>query len=461
MAFNLKRQLYEALPAKIKQAACLVPFSLWAGKDYRQMYQQGKWLDGATRENLLLYQEKQLKDVLLFATNQVPAYKNLRTVVEHFRPFDALREFPFINKETIQREMDRFLPESFNNIPHYEVTTGGTSGNQLKLYLDDHSQAVENAFQHRLWKRVGYSIRKRRVTFRGVNFPNLKPGIYWQHNPIYNELQFSPFHMNNTTLPVYIEQIIKFNPEYIYGYPSAIDLLAEYVIRNNMVDSFPIFTAALLISEGINWQQRQRIEKAFRTRVFSFYGHTERVIMGGECEKTTTYHHFPDYGILEIIGSNGHQCSKPGERGELVGTGFLNKSLPLIRYRTGDQATRLDPHCECGRCWDRFTDVEGRWKQDMIVGRTGSRVSITALNMHGPLFEKVIRYQYFQENAGTCILRVVVSPEFKEKDRAAIETAYRNKVGDEILFKVQIVSEIPLTARGKLKLLESSLMEKT
>ena len=31
---------------------------------------------------------------------------------------------------------------------------------------------------------------------------------------------------------------------------------------------------------------------------------------------------------------------------------------------------------------------QGRWKQDMVVGQKGSRISIAALNMHGPLFER-------------------------------------------------------------------------
>ena len=331
--------------------------------------------DRATRKEILSYQEKKLGEVLRFATEQVPAYRHLRSAVEDSKPFQVLEDFPLLDKETLMRDFNRYIPTDIARIPHYEISTGGTSGKQLVFFVDDVSQSVENAFQHRLWKRVGYSIQKRRATFRGVSFAGLKPGVYWQHNPVYNEIQFSPFHMNDKTMPSYLEQIALFKPKYLYGYPSAVDLLAEYVLRNNQQSQLPQIAAVLLISEGVLPGQRQRIEEAFRTRVFSFYGHSERVIMGGECECTTTYHHFPDYGFLEIISNDGTRCEMAGERGELVGTGFLNKSLPLIRYRTGDYAVRCDYECKCGRQWDRFADVEGRWKQDMVIGKTGSRIS--------------------------------------------------------------------------------------
>lgn len=181
------------------------------------------------------------------------------------------------------------------------------------------------------------------------------------------------------------------------------------------------------------------------------------MVLAGECEKTSAYHHFPDYKILEIIDENGDPCEREGERGEIVGTGLFNRCIPLIRYRTGDYATRSEPRCECGRCWDRFTDVEGRWKQDMVIGKNGARISLAALNMHGPMFDRVVRYQYYQDKPGICILKAMGAPGFSERDHQALEHAYRAKVGDELDFVIQEVADIPLTARGKLKLLDSKL----
>jgi phenylacetate-CoA ligase len=434
-----------------------VPFSWWGGKTYRSIYGRGAWFDHAGREELWHCQEQELGKVLRFATDQVPAYEGLRRIVNKYKPFDALKGFPLLGKETVQAHQQSFLPRNLGRIPHYETTTGGTSGNQLKVYLDDHSQSVELGFMHRQWLRVGYTPKHRKATFRGVAFPNQKPGVFWQHNPIYNELQFSPFHMSANHLGAYIDQIVRFAPSYLHGYPSAIDALAQYISRYHLEDQIPKINAALLGSEAVSTAQREHIERAFRTRVYSWYGHSERIILAGECEKNSTYHAFPDYGILEIIDDEGHPCDRAGDRGEIVGTGFFNRCMPLIRYRTGDYATRAESRCECGRVWDRFTDVEGRWKQEMVVGKTGAKISIAALNMHGPLFERVVRFQYFQEITGTCILKIVVAPQFTEQDRMAIERAYKSKVGDELQINVVVVDEIPLTIRGKLKMLDSPL----
>ena len=368
MFFQVKRKIYESLPVSIKRSVCLIPFPWLAGKTYRSIYQQRSWFDRRSREELQRYQERQLGEVLRFAVDQVPAYRNLRTTVERLPPFEALRAFPLLDKDTVQANQHDFLPRDFDRMPHYETTTGGTSGNQLKIYVDDESQYRELGFIHRQWRRVGYTPRHRKATFRGVSFHDLKPGVYWQYNPIYNELQFSPFHMSESKLETYIDQIIRFSPSYLHGYPSAIDILAEFVLRHHLNDKMPQIQAALLGSEGSTSAQRERIQKAFHTRVYTWYGHSERVVLAGECERNNTYHHFPDYGILEIIGDNGNTCEKEGERGEIVGTGLFNRCMPMIRYRTGDYATRLDSQCECGRFWDRFTNVEGRWKQDMVIG---------------------------------------------------------------------------------------------
>lgn len=457
MGYIKKRYIYEHLPIGFKRIICWIPFSLLAGKDYRETYRRGEWVDRASSEDLQQYQEQRLGEMLRFAVEKVPAYRGFRSVVDRHKPFEALKAFPLLDKDMVQAHQEQYLARDFSLMPHYETSTGGTSGNQLKIYLDDSSQSIEMGFMHRQWRRVGYTPQQKKATFRGVTFHKLKPGVFWQHNPIYNELQLSPFHMSEANLAAYVDKIIRFAPAFFHGYPSAIDVLAEYVLRNGLTKKLPRIKAALLGSEGATATQRLRIEQAFSTRVYSWYGHSERVVLAGECEKVSAYHHFPDYGILEIINENGNACEKEGERGEIVGTGLINRCMPLIRYRTGDYATRLDARCECGRCWDRFNDVEGRWKQDVVVGKSGAKISLAALNMHGSMFNRVVRYQYFQEKAGYLVLKIMAAPGFSERDEKMIIDAYRAKVGGEVEFKVQVVEKIPLTKRGKLKMLDSRL----
>jgi phenylacetate-coenzyme A ligase PaaK-like adenylate-forming protein len=449
--YESRRLLYDRMPAWVKSPVRWVPFGLVAGASYRRVVARGPEIDRLGRSELRAYQERALAEVLRFAVEQVPAYRRLRALVERHKAFDALKEFPLLAKDDLQGNLANYLPRDFDRRPHYECTTGGTSGNQLKFFVDDDSQSVETAFMHRQWARVGYTPRCRKATFRGVDFSGLRDGVFWKANPVYNELQFSPFHMSDGTLGAYWEQLERYRPQFLHGYPSAISLLAGWVERSGVSGRSLGLRAVLLGSEGLEPGQRELVERAFGARAYSWYGHSERVILGGECEVCSAYHQFPDYGALEFIGDGGEPVTGPGQRGELVGTGLLNRSLPLIRYRTGDRARLLPPECECGRAFDRFDEVEGRWEQDYVIGAGGAKISIAALNMHGPLFDRVARYQYYQKAPGAMDLRVVPAPGFDESDAAALAEAYRRKVGDGVAVRVVVVSEIPLTARGKLK----------
>ena len=50
------------------------------------------------------------------------------------------------------------------------------------------------------------------------------------------------------------------------------------------------------------------------------------------------------------------------------------------------------------------------------------------------------------------------APGFGEKDRRAIEAMYNQKVGGEVDFAAETTNHIPLTNRGKLKLLVSEIV---
>jgi phenylacetate-CoA ligase len=446
---QLLRTSYDRAPLPLKKTICCLPYGWLAGSAYRKVVHLCQKLDSMSREDAIRLQEAELGRLLEFAVEQVPFYEAFRSVVRRLSPFDAMGEFPLLSKEDVQKNGEKLVPYSIGGIPHHEGTTGGSSGNQLKFLEDNATYAREMAFMHSQWKRVGYTSACRKATFRGVAFRKITDTCFWQENPIHNELQFSPFHMAEETLPLYVDQLIAYRAEFIHGYPSAIDVLAEYVIRHGLTSQFAPVNAVLLCSEECGVARRARIEAAFRTRAYTWYGHSERTVLGGECECSQAYHAFPAYGVLEIIREDGTPCDI-GEQGEIVGTGFLNRSMPLIRYRTDDYARRESYACKCGRNWDRFSDVVGRWNlEGSLIGKSGARISSAALNMHGDFFRNVIRYQYYQMTAGHLIVKVIPSPGFSSEDERMIVAEHQKKLWGEMDIIVQRVDHIPLTSAGK------------
>lgn len=457
--YSLLKKSYENAPPLVQKMICYFPYRFLAGGEYRRTLRLCAKLDGMSREEVLRYQEAQLSDLLHFVVAEVPFYRSLRGVVQRFSPFDALKEFPLLTKKMVQQSFKALVPKSLDRIPHHQGTTGGSTGNQLVILEDEFAYAREKAYVHSEWRRVGYAPRYRKATFRGVPFRRITDSCFWQENPIHNELQFSPFHMSEENLQHYVRRLIAYQPQFLHGYPSAIDTVAEYVLRHELTSTLPRIKAVLLVSEACSDSQRQRVEAAFQARVHSFYGHCERTVLGGECEKSRCYHAFPTYGVLEILNEKGEPCAV-GQFGEIVGTGFLKRAMPLIRYRTDDVAMRESYQCECGRCWDRFSHVLGRWTlEGVVIGKNGARISAAALNIHGDVFENVVRYQYYQEERGQLEVRVIPNTRFRECDKESIRSAHEKKLWGEMRVRVVPVRHIPLTKSGKQRRVISMLGE--
>ena len=246
-----------------------------------------------------------------------------------------------------------------------------------------------------------------------------------------------------------------YNPDFVYAYASTAISLCQYMERSNK--KLPESVKAILIgSENIYDGQEDYIERVSRKRVFKWYGHSEKLVLAGECEKTKYYHAYPQYGYVEFINDKG-ESAKPGDFAEIVGTGFINTVVPFIRYRTGDYCTYLGDHCpECGRNYPIFTDVRGRWTQEVLYGKGGNSICMSAINVHSDNFKNVFRYQFYQDTPGTTLLKIMPTKHFSEKERRAIVKEFNDKFNGNVNVEAVIVQDIPLTKRGKYKFIDQN-----
>jgi len=453
--YNRVYNTFRASPYFLRKFLYLIPIKYrLGGKDFINMYsflnESEKW----SREKLREYQKTQLRHLLEHAVKHVPFYSNIK--LTSLDPFKNLEKFPIVDKQTIQRNIDRFKADNISKKNTYNVTTGGTSGNPLGFYLDNSTYGKEWAFVMAGWKRVGFIPGDKVVSFRGVEFINAGKGVYWQDNPIYNTVEMSPFHMSEKNLSRYVEKIKRIKPKFLHGYPSAISLLASYVDKGT--ENFPPIKAVLAVSENIYPWQRKLIEKAFNTRLFSFYGMSEKVIMAPECEFDIRYHAFPEYGITEVIDKNGNLVEE-GQQGELVGTGFLNYCMPFIRYRTGDYAIVSRQECKCMRNHFMLEELMGRCSQEMLMGKSGTLIPFNALYIaiHSDVFKNIYRFQFHQKQPGEVILKIITRRGFTDSDRKRIIDVIYRRAGDDLQLFVEEVEKIELTDRGKFKALIQEL----
>jgi phenylacetate-CoA ligase len=93
----------------------------------------------------------------------------------------------------------------------------------------------------------------------------------------------------------------------------------------------------------------------------------------------------------------------------------------------------------------------------MLVGSRGNLVSLTALNMHTDVFDRVQQLQFRQREPGAVELWVRRGPGYAERDTRAILAALGEKMGDTMEVSVRFADEIELTERGKFRMLVQEL----
>jgi phenylacetate-CoA ligase len=445
-ASGFARKLYDSLPDRLRDAASWVPFSLRIGPEYRRTLKFLEISDSWSMGKHLAHQEESLKSLLRSAICHVPYYRRRYGRLDLANPWQALAEIEPIEKKTIQDNLKDFRNESIPARHTYQTSTGGTTGRPLEIVLDKVGFQIEWAFMIAQWRRVGFTPGSRRATLRGLALPE---GRIVRENPVYDELQLSPFVLNEANIPFFISKINEFQPQFLYGYPSALTILANWIDRHPTNSLSPL-KALLCGSENILEGQRAYLERIFQARFYSWYGMSEKVILAGECEHSSHYHAFPQYGITEILDKNGCISTAVGTYGELIGTGFMNRAMPFIRYRTGDFSKIIGQQCEqCGRAFPLLDKVAGRWAQEMVIGKTEARISITALNMHGEAFKGVERFQFHQQEKGRVTLRIVVSNGAANDIQDRILQSLTSKTGNEIDWKIERVGELSLSSRGK------------
>jgi phenylacetate-CoA ligase len=403
------------------------------------------------------YQVQQLRRVVEHAHLNVPYYRSTLQGVgfspSDLRELSDLRALPVLRKRELQNHQAELLARNRPQRQRVYFTSAGSTGFPVGFYHDSALGAKEWAFMTSQWQRVGYQDGDRTAILRGSV---VSAGRLFAPAPFQNALVMSSYHLTEDRLPLYIDALRRYKPRFLRAYPSAATLLAQYMLESN-AEPIPTIEAVLCGSENLYDWQRRLIERAFACRVFSWYGQSERVCLAGECERDSHLHIFPQYGFTELLGIDGEPITKSGELGEIVATGFLNESMPLIRYATSDTASYADGSCStCNRHYARFEGIEGRL-QEFIVTGDGRYVSMTAVNMHSPVFDNVFQFRFRQSIPGEVLLQVVPKASYGSSDVERMREELAQKLGTAVKLSVETVQEIPVGARGKFHFLDQSL----
>jgi phenylacetate-CoA ligase len=403
-----------------------------------------QWLSDEALRSL---QFANLRALLQHSVQNIPYYRALfkqeGIQLADIASLEDVRKIPFLEKATILNYKDDLVATNMRGI-RFRVTTSGSTGTPLVMFQDLNAVVRENAFIWRQLHWAGFRRGQRRAWIRGdmvTPFTRQEPP-FWRVSRPDHMLMMSSYHLSEVNAPQYLSALEAFNPVLIQAYPSSIAYLARYLEASGREYGGASLRAVVTTSETLTDADREVIERRMGARVYQQYGSAERVTMIHTCENGT-YHVDSDYGFTEFLPLG-------GERYEIVGTGFNNWLMPLVRYRSGDSVEmELErSSCPCGRQLPIVKRIHGR-KDDYLKVSDGRRIGRIDHIFKG--VKNIAEAQLIQDRLDEVTVRLVPLKDYGEEDEEKLLENAHERLGEDMQIRVERVRVIPRTTSGKFK----------
>ena len=269
--------------------------------------------------------------------------------------------------------------------------------------------------------------------------------MFWRTNYAIRQRIYSGYHCKGDNVKYYIENLSKYQPQSLDGYPSAMYELARYILDNDIKMTFkPI--AIFPTAETLLPHYKAAIEKAFGCPVRDQYASSEGAPFITEC-KCGRLHYCMDTGVIEF-----------GDDGEMIVTCFESHGTPLVRYQIGDRAFLAEDHnCPCGSKLPVVDHIEGRTHDYLYSLKNGKFTSIYMSLVSAEFENSVKAMQFVQEKENEVEVRLVADEHYQKSMNQIIIDKLHYSLGEEMRISIRQVSELEKDPSGKCRLILNRL----
>ena len=417
-----------------------------------------------TPEKLRELQNERLARLAAQAYANTPYYRRLFDE-RGIKPADIrcaqdLARLPVLTKQIIR---ENFAGMTAGNIPakqRVRMSTGGSTGEPLIFYRTRHDQRDWSfAAAARAIGWAGYKMGDRRAML-SVQRPYasaMDQLAQISKRFFQRSLLFDTKNMSAANMPQLAARLRRYNPEFLTGYPSAIELLAHYLQQEGGPGLKP--AAIVTAAEQLYDYQRELFREVYGCESFSIYSAWEAHGIAAECEKHGGFHIAAENVIIEILDDQG-AVLPAGQAGRIVLTNLHNYAMPFIRYDMGDIGVAADGLCACGRGLPLLSEIQGR-VTDMIVTRDGKTIpGLTLLHVmrqRGYLEQFQIVQESIDQLRLNLVLQAGCTPEFMDEVSREMQSRYREILGQDMRVSVNFTDNIPLTPDGKRRIVISKI----
>ncbi len=418
----------------------------------RRKMEGTQWLSG---EAVARIQLLRLKGLLADVASHVPYYRDLFSQLG-FDPRSVtsiadLQRLPFLTKSVIRAQTDALKHENAVGLARFN--TGGSSGEPLIFFIGKKRVSHDVAAKWRAtrWWDVDIGDPEMVVWGSPIELGKQDKVKYWRDKLMRTQL-LPAFEMSETKLDGFIANIRSVQPRMLFGYPSALSMIARHAQKRGIVMDDLGIKVAFVTSERLYDDQRDSISKVFGCKVANGYGGRDAGFIAHECP-SGSMHLTADDIVVEIIGDDG-QVLPAGLSGEIVVTHLSTNDFPFIRYRTGDIGVLGTEPCACGRGLPVLKDIQGR-STDFVVAADGTV-------MHGLALIYILRdlpgvksFKVIQESKELTRVLLVADDAFSPDAIALIQQGFKQRLGEQVSVLVDVVDAIAAEKSGKFRYIVS------
>ena len=414
----------------------------------RSQMEQVQWWD---TDRIAAFQLNRLRVLLQDVALNVPYYKDLFATV-NFEPDNVqsiadLQNLPLLTKAIIRANSEKLKNVNARSLARFN--TGGSSGEPLIFFIGTNRVSHDVAAKWRATRWWGVDIGDPEIVVWGSPIELGKQDqIKALRDKLFRTTLLPAFEMSESKLDDFISTIRHVRPQMLFGYPSALTLIAKHAKKRAISMTDLGVKVAFVTSERLYDEQRSTIAEVFGCRVANGYGGRDAGFIAHECP-VGNMHLTADDIVVEIINSEG-QVQPHGVAGEIVVTHLSTHDFPFIRYRTGDIGVLGSMPCSCGRGLPLLQDIQGR-STDFVVAADGTV-------LHGLSLIYILRdltgvqsFKVIQESRSFTRVLLVTENGFSEESIRLIETGFRQRLGAKVKVMVELVDDIPAEMSGKFR----------
>jgi len=421
-------------------------------RHYRKLYKErNNW----TREQLEHDQAARFSQIVAFAQKESTFYEKLYRDIPKASQLKHITELPIVSKEMLRKAIDTVY-----TIPKNEAVvskTGGTTGKSLEVLFTKDNFQERFALLDNFRSICGYELGKKTAWFSGKSLltpRDIKKNRFWKTDLYHKVRYYSTFHIKDEYLAHYIQDLKKFKPEFLVGFPSNMYEIAKFGLSKGF--NFPegIIKGVFPTAETVTPQSRQTIERFFKTKLYDQYASSEGAPFIFEC-RNGNLHLELQSGVFEVLDAN----NEPAKTGRLITTSFTTYGTPLIRYDIGDSLVLSDRTCDCGNNNPLVEEILGRI-DDFVYSPENGKINLGNISNTLKDTKGIVRFQAVQNELNCLIVKTIVDDSVYD---ASVEKKFianwRERIGNGMQLEIVYVNEIPVAKSGKYRMVENNIKD--